>query len=55
MIKIGTYIWPSNIPVPKCDSCNKKDAEHKIYTEKNGIRLCGDCLETFKQKISEYE
>lgn len=54
MIDIGQYFWLAGTPIPDCDSCEgkiKNKAAHKIYTQKSGIRLCGDCLEILKGKL----
>ena len=57
MIKLGQYnwiySWRTGVPVPKCDSCDKKEATHKIYVpDKIGIRLCDGCLDGLTDELT---
>ncbi|GAI75083.1 unnamed protein product, partial [marine sediment metagenome] len=51
MIELGQYLWERRREIPKCDSCDIRDATHKIYTVHNGIRLCRECLEGFYERL----
>lgn len=53
-IEVMQYHW-GNQPAAECDSCRTNQSEYKIYTEKNGMRLCLICIRKLKKKLEIFK